>query len=63
MVGGGLAILISPLSRGINAVLHKVAEHLIATLDCVSTQASLNFRNLIVMLVADCAVSDFAGTA
>ena len=53
----------SSLSRGINAVLHKVAEHLIATLDCVSTQASLNFRNLIVILVADGAVSDFAGTA
>ena len=53
----------SSLSRGINAVLHKVAEHLIATLDCVSTQAAFNLGNLIVILVADGAVSDFAGTA
>ena len=53
----------SSLSRGVNAVLHKVAEHLLAALDCVSAQATLNLRNLVVILVTDGAVSDFAGTA
>ena len=41
----------------------EVLQHLLATLDCVSTQATLNFGNLVVILIADGAVSDFAGTA
>ena len=50
-------------SRVESATLNQVIEHLLATLDCVSTQATLNLRNLVVILVADGAVGDFAGTA
>ena len=47
----------------VSAALNLVIEHLLATLDCMSTQATLNFRNLLVILVADGAVSDFSGAA
>ena len=48
-----MAILISPLSRGIDAVLHKVAEHPLAALDKAGFQTAFNLGNLVVVLVAD----------
>lgn len=49
----GLAILISPLSSGINDIMHQVAEQLLATLDKVGFKAALNLGNLVIVLVAD----------
>ncbi len=56
-------LLISPLSRGIDAVLHKVAEQLLTALDKVSFEATLNLGNLIIVLVADTTVRNLAGGA
>ena len=53
----------SSLSRGIYTVLHKVVEHLLATLDKVGVDAAFNLRNLVVVLVADTTVRNFAGRA
>ena len=50
-------------SRVVSAALNQVIEHLVAALDDVRFQAALNLGNLIVILVANGAVSDFAGTA
>ena len=49
----GLAILISPLSSGINAIMHQVAEHPLAALDKAGFQTAFNLGNLVVVLVAD----------
>ena len=50
-------------SWGVSAVLNQVVEHIVAALDKVCLQAAFNLGDLVVVLVADGAVSDFAGTA
>ncbi len=59
----GLLNISTRFRFAITLVGDEVLQHLLATLDCVSTQAAFNLGNLIVILVADGAVSDFAGTA
>ena len=53
----------SSLSRGIDAVLHKVAEQFLATLDKVGFEAAFNLGNLVIVLVADTTVRNLAGGA
>lgn len=50
-------------SRVVYATLNQVIEHLVAALDDVRLQAAFDLGNLVIVLVADGAVSNFAGTA
>ena len=63
IVGRALCGLRDLSSRVVSAALNQVVEHLIAALDDVRFQASFDLGNLVVVLVADGAVSDFTGTA
>ena len=50
-------------SRVVSAALNQIIEHLVATLDDVRFQATLDLGDLVIVLVADGTVSNFAGTA
>ena len=43
-------------------MLNQVVEHLVAALDKVRLQAAFNLSNLVVVLVADTAVRNLAGS-
>ena len=61
MVGRALCGLRNLSSRVVSAALNQVVEHLIAALDDVRLQAALDLGNLVIVLVADTAVSNLAG--
>ena len=62
MVGRALCGLRNLSSRVVAAALNQVVEHLIAALDDVRFQASFDLGNLVIVLVADTAVSNLAGS-
>ena len=62
MVRRALCGLRNLSSRVVSATLNQVVEHLVAALDDVRLQAALDLGNLVIILVADTAVSNLAGS-